>query len=233
MQIKKLKLYHSPASRSGRVKWLLHELVGDAFEMRQVSLNDAEQYDPLYLAINPNHAVPALEIILQDGASKTMIESGAMVAFLADAYPDQSLAPATTNLPARADYLQVLHYGASSMDMMLWQIKIHEDVLSESQRDTRTATRYRRKFADEVEPQLRVRLERCPFICGSEFLAVDCVIGHNIMWARPYGLCASRAFADYIARLFQRPAFTKTFSDLGHFTKAPPPGSAVLEKFTG
>jgi glutathione S-transferase len=162
-----------------------------------------------------------------------MIESGAMVAFLADAYPDQLLAPPTTNWHARADYLQMLHYGASSMDMMLWQIKIHEDVLSESERDTRSATRYRRKFADEVEPQLRVRLERHAFICGSDFLAVDCVIAHNIMWARLYGLCGSPAFADYIARLSRRNAFAKAFSDLGHFTKAPPPGSALLEKFTG
>ena len=233
MQVEKLKLYHSPASRSARVKWLLHELVGDAFEAQEVSLNDAEQYSPKYLAVNPNHAVPVLEITLRDGASKIMIESGAMVAFLADAYPDQLLAPPTTSLHTRADYLQMLHYGASSMDMMLWQIKIHEDVLGESERDARSAARYRRKFVDEVEPQLRVRLEKHPFVCGNDFLAVDCVIAHNVMWAQLYGLCASPAFADYIARLSQRAAFAKAFSDLGHFTKIPPPGSAVFERFTG
>jgi glutathione S-transferase len=233
MQIEKLKLYHGPATRSSRVKWLLHELIGDAFEVRQVSLNEAEQYDPEYLARNPNHAVPVLEITLRDGTRMMMIESAAMIVFLADTYSDQCLAPPTSSLRARADYLQMLHFGACWMDMMLWQIKIHEDLLSESERDVRSATRYRRKFVNEVEPQLRGRLERHPFICGSDFLAVDCVIAHNVMWARLYGLCQSAVFTDYIARLTARPAFTKAFSDLHLFTKAPPAGSPVLDKFTG
>jgi glutathione S-transferase len=31
MNIQKLKLYHMPASRSARVKWVLHEALGDDF----------------------------------------------------------------------------------------------------------------------------------------------------------------------------------------------------------
>jgi glutathione S-transferase len=233
MQIEKLELFHGPGTRSARVKWLLHELVGDKFELHQLSLNDAEQYGPEFLAVNPNHAVPVLGITFRDGTSKMMIESGAMVAFLADVYQDRLLSPPTASSQARADYLQMLHFGASSMDMMLWQIKIHEDTLNESERDARTAIRYRKKFMNETEPMLRDRLERHPFICGNDFLAVDCLIGHNIMWAGLYGLCQSPFFADYITRLSQRPAFAKAFSDLHLFTKAPPPGSLVLEKFTG
>jgi hypothetical protein len=111
----------------------------------------------------------------------------------------------------------MLHFGASSMDMMLWQIKIHEDVLSEIERDARTAPLYRRKFASEVEPQLRSRLERHPFICGDGFLAVDCMIAHNVMWAKGYGMCQSG-----LAKLSARLAFTNAFSDLHLFTKVPP-----------
>jgi hypothetical protein len=33
MPIRHLKLYHYPASRSARAKWMLHEVVGDAFEV--------------------------------------------------------------------------------------------------------------------------------------------------------------------------------------------------------
>ena len=43
--IRKLKLYHDPAVRSSRVKWLLHELVGDDLESEVVSLYDAEHGD--------------------------------------------------------------------------------------------------------------------------------------------------------------------------------------------
>jgi glutathione S-transferase len=53
------------------------------------------------------------------------------------------------------------------------------------------------------------------------------------MWARLYGLCESPVFADYVARLAERPAFTKAFSDLHLFTKVPPPGSPAIERFTG
>ena len=49
------KLYHCPGTRSARVKWLLHELVGDAFEVEIVSLLDAVQHTPDYLRKNPNH----------------------------------------------------------------------------------------------------------------------------------------------------------------------------------
>ena len=36
--IRHLKLHHFPASRSARVKWALHEVVGDAFELERVPL---------------------------------------------------------------------------------------------------------------------------------------------------------------------------------------------------
>jgi len=33
MRISDIELYHYPATRSSRVKWLLHELVGDEFRV--------------------------------------------------------------------------------------------------------------------------------------------------------------------------------------------------------
>src|SRR5215467_6253880 len=92
--IRTLKLYHDQAVRSSRVKWLLYELVGDDFHCETVSLYDAEQFSPRYLAITPSHCVPALEIATDDGHSITMIESGAMVVLLADMFPERNLAPA-------------------------------------------------------------------------------------------------------------------------------------------
>ncbi len=99
-----------------------------------------------------------------------MIESGAMVALLADSFPEKCLAPRPNHLSfERADYLQMLHFGASWMDMVLWQIRVHEHILPPSDRDPLTVRRYRRKFASEIEPQLHARLERTRFICGETF----------------------------------------------------------------
>lgn len=222
------KLYHFPATRSARVKWMLHEVVGDDFEVEVVSLYEGRQHSPDYLAKNPNHSVPLLEIDFADGSSTRMIESGAMVAWLADAFPGKGLAPPPGELSGRrADYLQMILFGASWMDMMLWQIRLHEHVLPESERDAGTVARYRRKFAEEVEPQLAARLARWTFICGDEFCAADCVIGHNVAWARAYGLCRDDVFHGYVAALARRPAFVAAFADAKDFQRDVPPATAA------
>jgi glutathione S-transferase len=86
MQRAKFKLYHDAALRSARVKWLLHELVGDDFEVEQVDVYAAEQYGAQFLAINPSHCVPVLKITLENGESMHMVESAAMIA-LPTAFP--------------------------------------------------------------------------------------------------------------------------------------------------
>ena len=235
MNFTRLKLYHFPATRSARVKWLLHELLEDDFDVEVVPLYDGVQYSPDYLQKNPNHNVPALEFTLDNGERHMMLESGAMVSLLADLYPEKGLAPvADTFSLARVDYLQMLHYGTSWMDMMLWQIRIHTHLLGRDS-DEKTISRYNHKFTREVEPQLLNRLEKTDYICGDHFSAVDCVMGQNVLWAKAYGLCQSNTFSDYIARLSQRTAFGKAYADMGDFSLAPPTakGKALAGLFTG
>lgn len=234
MKIKQLKLYHFPATRSARVRWALHETVGDDFELEKVELYKGVQYSEDYLRKNPNHNVPLLEITLEDGSVQQMLESTAMVEWLVDAFPEKGLAPPPQEMSlARADYLQMLHFGGSWMDMMLWQVRIHEHVLPAAEVDPRTIKRYRQKFILEVEPQLKARLERMPFICGEDFSAADIVIGHNVTWARAYHLCEDEIFRDYISRLAKRPAFLKAFDDVAGFTLQAPQGDDGLSHFTG
>ena len=222
MDIKRIKLYHFPMSRSARVKWLLHELVGDEFDVENIALYEGQQYSAEYLARNPNHAVPVLDITLANDEVFTMIESGAMVSLLADVYPQKQLAPSPQSFStARADYLQMLHFGSSWMDMMLWQLRLHRDIFPEDQRDQRTIDRYLDKFAQEVEPALKARLDRSPYVCGDTFFAVDCVIGHNVGWARMYKLAQDDTFSRYLERLSGRPAYQAAFADRDQFTPSP------------
>jgi glutathione S-transferase len=158
-----------------------------------------------------------------------------MIAFLADLFPEKGLAPAPGVFSVeRADYLQMLHFGTSSMDMMLWQIRIHTHLLG-SDSDDKTIRRYRDKFAREVEPQLMARLGKQDYICGARFSAVDCVMGQNISWAQAYGLCQDAVFSDYMLRMSERPAFVKAFSDAAGFSVViPDEKRAVFEdNFTG
>jgi glutathione S-transferase len=233
MQISKLKLYHFPASRSARAKWMLHEVVGAAFEVEKVALYNAAQYAADFLALNPNHAVPVLEVLWENGQLQQIIESAAIVSFLADAYPEKALAPLVGASPERADYLQMLHFGSTWMDMMLWQIRIHEHVLPLAERDSRTIARYRNKFTAEAEPQIARRLEKSPFICGEAFCAADCIVGHSVIWARGYGLCRAEIFRRYISTLSKRPAFVGAFSDAREFKPEVPQDLPLVARFTG
>jgi glutathione S-transferase len=176
-----------------------------------------------------------LQITTAPGESMYIFESGAMVALLADAFPEKALSPPAGDLSfGRADYLQMLHFGSSTMDMMLGQIGAHEHLLPTHQRDARTIKRYRRKFVTEVEPQLKDRLDATPYICGETFSAADCIIGHNVIWARAYGLCYDDTFRYYQARISSRPAFLRAYADTARPTAEVPAGKRVaMETLSG
>ena len=234
MTIQHINLYHYPVTRSSRVRWLLHELYEDDFEVEVVELYEGVQYGDEFMRKNPNHNIPVLELTMSDGSVKTMLESGAMISLLADINPDKKLAPAADAFSIdRADYLQMLHFATSSWDMMLWQIRVHKHVLPRAESDEKNAKRYLNKIKQEVEPQVIARLERHDYICGTEFSAVDCVVGHNILWSRSYELCQDAIFGDYLSRVSKRPAFLKAFADAHKFSPIPPKSTRLASKFTG
>jgi hypothetical protein len=49
LQIESLRLYHFPATRSARAKWILYETVGDAFETVVIDLYKRAQYRPEFI----------------------------------------------------------------------------------------------------------------------------------------------------------------------------------------
>jgi glutathione S-transferase len=233
VNITHLKLSHFPATRSARVLWAIYETANCPVTVDVVNLYGGEQYSTDYLTLNPNHNVPVLEISWNDGTAQTMLESSAMIVFLADAFPAAQIAPRLDAGAARADYLQMLSFGGSWMDMMLWQIRIHEHILPGGERDAKTIARYRSKFVNEVEPQLAMRLDRHAFICGEHFTAADCMIGHNVTWARGYGLCQDGRYRDYLSRLSKREAFQRAFADASSFSLKPPERKGNPSPFSG
>lgn len=215
--IKQIKLFHYPFSRSVRTKWLLHEILDDGFEVERTPLMQGGQFHEDFLARNPNHGVPVLDITYKNGTIQSMFESGAQLIWLADSYSEHGFAPVLDDLSARADYLQMIHFGGSWMDMMLWQIRLNEDLLPMGVRSEALSQFNRDKLKNEVEPQLSERLEKHDFICGNAFSAADCMIGHNVGWARAYGLCDSEVFKSYRSRLSKRLAFAKAYADADSF----------------
>jgi glutathione S-transferase len=233
MEVDKLVLHHYPATRSVRVRWMLHETVGDDFDLKRVDLYGGEQFGPDYLALNPNHNVPLLEIRWRSGEVQPMLESAAIVEWLAEQFPEKRLAPPASDARARTEYLQYLHFGATWMDMMLWQIRAHRHILPPSEADPRTIARYENKFRTECEPQIAARLERGDYMLGSGFSAVDVIMGHIVFWATGYGLCRDGAFRAYLERLMTRPALQKSLDDLAGFELEPAQDAVVRQRFSG
>ena len=200
--IKDIILYHFPMTRSARIRWLLLEL-NIAHQVEKVDLWNGQHLENEYLSKNPNHNVPMLEFtVCRTGEKKTMLESGAMLIFLADIFSTpsgQKLAPPATEYMLRSDYLQMMLFGASWMDMMLWQVRMHTHLLPINQREQTVINYYKMKFKNEVEPQLRDRLigkgnlkYNNQYMVGNQFTVVDILIGYNLMWANGYKMSQVR-----------------------------------------
>mmetsp|Transcript_63881 Transcript_63881/g.178586 ORF Transcript_63881/g.178586 Transcript_63881/m.178586 type:complete len:234 (+) Transcript_63881:67-768(+) len=220
-----LVLYHYPLTRSVRVLWLLHELGPErvTFTLKRLELLKGEGRSQEFLAKNPNHAVPYVELETPVGERICMFESCAIVQFLADACAPGGLAPAAGLSRARAEYERWMWFAGSWMDQLLWQLRQHAPggILAEGDRDERIVVRTREKWTQEIEPQVvaQLSLHGGTFILGPEFSAADCVVGHTLRWATAYGLCEPPELQAYLARCAERPAFQSAYADADSFGK--------------
>jgi maleylpyruvate isomerase len=84
-----LKLYNYYASSTSYRTRIVLNLKGLAYEYVTVRLDKAEHLGEVYGAVNPMQGVPTLET--EDGAR--LFQSGAIVEYLEEAYPDPPLLP--------------------------------------------------------------------------------------------------------------------------------------------
>ncbi|MCY4206629.1 MAG: glutathione S-transferase [Roseovarius sp.] len=97
-------MHHVPMSRSFRVIWLLEEL-GLDYETKIHSIRDGDLRDPAFREISPAGRVPAIEM---DGL--VMAESGAILQYLCENFPEADLAPGTGD-SSRPRYLELMGMG--------------------------------------------------------------------------------------------------------------------------
>lgn len=201
-----MKLYHSPRSRSARVRWLLEE-IGAPYEVVRLDLSKNEHKTPDYLKIHPHGVVPALV----DG-DLTLFESAAICAYLADKFPEQRLAP-PVGTPARGLYYQWMHYAMATLEPPVLQVFLHTVRLPEEQRRPRVADDGRQRFA-EVARVLSAALAGRRYILGEQFSTADVMLGSTLGWAQGLGLLAEAPeLQAYVRRLSERPAFQRAQAD--------------------
>ncbi len=185
-----LKLYHSPQSRSSRFIWMLEEL-GQPYEIEYVTIRrgdgsgEADPNNP-----HPQGKVPAL---VHDG--RLIWESGAITLYLTDAFPEAGLGPKVGE-PARSEYLAWLFFYAAEVEsnMMIKFLNVENPVASQ--------------IYDKMIERFDGQLQKHPYISGDHFTAADVLFGSAVQWGETM-LPKTPAFDAYLARLVERPAYTR------------------------
>jgi glutathione S-transferase len=188
--------YSNPMSRGRIAHWMLEE-VGAPYRFEVVSLEHGEHKKPGFLAVNPMGKLPAL---VHRGVVIT--EAAAICAYLADAFPQARLAPATDS-PARGTYYRWLFFGAGCVEPAMI-----DRMLSRPAAERPGALGYG-SYEDTVNT-LEKALSPGPYLLGEQFSAADVYVGSQISFSIMVKALVPRpAFEEYSKRLQQRPAYQR------------------------
>ncbi|MBP0483740.1 glutathione S-transferase family protein [Sagittula salina] len=188
------RLYGSARSRTFRVLWMLEEL-GVPYDHRP----SAPRSDDIR-AVNPTGKVPVLGV--EGGLIR---DSSAILTFLADRH-GRFTAPAGSVERGQQDALtfRVL----DELEAPLWFATRHTFVMPDPDRIPDVKAGCRADFARAVEA-LFEEVEG-PFLMGEEMTVPDFILGHCGGWAHLANFPEpAPAFADYLDRLRERPAFQR------------------------
>lgn len=194
-------LYHNPRSRAVMAHWMLEE-VGASYRLAPIDFEAGENRTPEFLAINPMGKLPTL---VHNGVVVT--ETAAIIAYLADAFPDAGLAPAIGD-PARGTYLRWLIFGAGCIEPALVDKMFDRP-------DVRHGAVGYGSYADTFNA-LETALTPGPWILGERFSAADLYLSAELFWAMMFGapdIKTNKRFTTYVARASQRPAYKRVFGD--------------------
>ena len=199
-----LTLYYMPKTRAFRVRWLLEELKLE-YRLEWVDLFAGDANKPEYRVIHPLGQLPALKV-----NDDIMLESGAMLQWLAGAQPEQTLAPALDS-PARKEFDQWMFFAVGSLEPPAWEIVLHGDILPKA-----VAVKEIIPFAEKRYQQMLAVLENVmserEYLVNDSFTAADILIGHTLMWL-PKELRPYQALRAYTKRLRTRSAYLRALQD--------------------
>jgi len=190
-----LDFYTNPRSRGRIVRWMLEE-IGEPYQTHVLEYGTSMKA-PEYLAVNPMGKVPA---IVHDGVVVT--EAAAICAYLADAFPASSLAPAPGQ---RGAYYRWLFFFAGPVEAAVINKALGFEVPAD-----RAAMSGYGSGLDPITDLLEAVLSRSAYIAGEQFTAADVYCGAQIGWGMQFGSLEKRpSFTAYWERLSSRPAYTK------------------------
>ena len=193
--------YHNPQSRSQMVRWMIEE-AGAPHRVVPIDFAKNEHKAPAFLALNPMGKLPTIE-----HRGTVVTETAAIIAYLADTFPQAGLAPAPGE-PARGAYYRWLFFGAGCFEPALL-----DKMMKRPEVERKSAVGW--GSYDDVLATLKKALTTGPYLLGEKFTAADLYIGSELNFAVMFGapgLKGEPVIDAYLARLTARPAFQRAMA---------------------
>jgi len=186
-----LIFYTNPQSRSMIVHWLLEE-IGAPYSIEIKEFGKTIKA-PEFLAINPMGKVPAIR-----HGDTVVTESGAICAYLADAFPQAGLAPSPAE---RGAYYRWLFFAAGCIEPAMSNHSVGWDPAADMQ------SRFGYGSYPAVVDALAGAVAGRRYIAGDAFSAADAYVGSMIGFGMRFGALEKRPeFEAYWSGLENRPA---------------------------
>ena len=192
--MKDLTFYTNPMSRGRIVRWMLEE-VGEPYDAVLLDFASTMK-DASYLAMNPMGKVP----VIRHGDT-VVSEAAAICAYLADAFPQNKLAPPVDQ---RGAYYRWLFFAAGPLEAAVTAKAL--GLLAPVEKRAMAGYGTFESTMDTLEAAVAGR----EYVAGDRFTAADVYVGSQIGWGLMFGTIEKRqAFSDYVDRLHARPAFQR------------------------
>jgi glutathione S-transferase len=184
--------YTNPQSRGAMTHWMLEE-AGAPYRVEVMAFGP-EMKSPDYLAVNPMGKVPAIR-----HGDTVVTETGAILCYLADAFPQARLAPPAN---ARGAYYRWLFFVAGCCEPALgnkaagWNPDRPE-----------LQVRFGYGSYERTIDTVAKTVEGKRFIAADHFTAADLYMASFLHWGMMFGAIEKRpAFEAYVRPHIERPA---------------------------
>ncbi len=187
-----LVLYTNPQSRGTMAHWMLEE-IGCPYRV-EVKQFGPDMKSPEYLAINPMGKVPAIK-----HGNRVVTETGAILCYLADIFPEAKLAPP----PGERDaYYRWLFFVAGCCEPAMGNKSVGWNP------DTpELQVRFGYGSYERTMETVAKAVDGRRYIAADRFTAADLYMASFLYWGMIFGVIEKRpVFEAYVAPHVERPA---------------------------
>jgi len=202
-----MKLYYAPGACSMGIHILLEE-IGKPYETERVNLQQGEQYQPAFTAVNPKSKVPTL---MRDEGS-VLTEYPAIAYWLARTNPPAGLLPDDVDQQARV--LELTDYAVATIHMQGFSRQFRPAAFTPNPADEEAVKTRGREIAEKGFALLDKALAGKDYAVGA-FSIADSAIFYVSFWAKRVDLALPAAVAAHFDRVTARPAVQRVLQQEG------------------